>query len=213
MGLLTVIKVPRINTHPTKAEWLAATREVWEYMHEGVSPTTEQLAVMWGQFAEETGRGSSCWNWNVGNIRARRGETGAVVDLPGATEVVDGETVIVGGAFRAFPSLHDGIYAFLTQLRSGDTDAYRELSEPHPNALVYCAGLRKDRYMTAGLDYDRAVLSIARNFPHELAPELAVPYRARMHVFDFGATPIEDAPEQGAAEVCSNASETKGDDP
>jgi hypothetical protein len=164
--------VAQVNTHPTRAQWLAAFVAAFiEVAH--VVPTQEQAGAAWGLFAEETGRGAACWNWNVMNIRAFRGYAGDVIDLPGAWEIIDDARVVTGGAFRAYPTLQAGIHGFLTCLCDDFKDAARELFQPHPNPRAVVAAMKQDGFFTGELlGYQNTVASVARNFGNELAAEL-----------------------------------------
>ena len=167
--------VKRVQTKPTRAEWLAAFVLVFPEVADDNAPATqEQAGCAWGCFAEETGRGAACWNFNVGNIRAFAGYLGDVIDLPGATEVVDGKTIVTGGAFRAYDSLEHGVYDFLETLKSDFPDAWEELRHPHPNPRALVDAMKRDRYFTGDVGaYAAAVASIAAGFAHEFAAELA----------------------------------------
>jgi flagellum-specific peptidoglycan hydrolase FlgJ len=71
---------------------------------------------MWAQYALETGRGKHCFSWNLGNRKARAGETFTVLTTdegygPTKRTIVD--------KFAAFASLDAGMadwIAFLSQL-------------------------------------------------------------------------------------------------
>ena len=182
--------VPRTLTKPTRAEWLAAARSAWLEVV-GVRAFNAQLAVLWGQFAEECGRGNACWNWNVGNIRAFHGYVGDYQDLPGAWEVMpDGSKVVTGGAFRAYASLHDGIVGLLTFLRDNEPHAWPELMKAAPSAIAFVYGLKTDRYFTGEVaGYASTVDAVDKGFEREFAAEL----RAEQAPIPSSGTPTAPA--------------------
>ncbi len=162
--------VPRRRTTPTPAEWLAAIRAAWDVLEPGFPASNKSIACLWGHFALETGRGRSCWNNNLGNVR-RGTWLGDTFDLPGADEEIDGKRVVVGGEFRSFATLDEGARAYIeflceryprawSAVRAGDATAFvRELHDGH--------------YFTAPLDEYGALISIARGFDREFATEIA----------------------------------------
>jgi len=60
---------PRTRTPVSIPDFLSAVGEAL-----GGSASVEGLATLWAQYAIETGRGNSCWNFNLGNKRAVDGE-------------------------------------------------------------------------------------------------------------------------------------------
>jgi hypothetical protein len=61
-------EVPTKTTTPTAAQVVAMLRQVWPELNEHGART---LAA---QFLHETGGGKYCFNWNLGNVKAKAGE-------------------------------------------------------------------------------------------------------------------------------------------
>jgi hypothetical protein len=207
--------VARVQTKPTRAQWLSAVIEAWIEVF-GTRPYNAQMGVLYGMFGEETGYGESCWNFNVGNIRAMgSGYDGLVIDLPGAWEDVkqpDGSVkrVVTGGAFRAYLSLVEGYKGLLSFLRDHEPHAIAELMKPAPSGVTFVYGLKTDRYFTGDvISYARAVASIAstfeRTFSAELAAPIAQPKGDTLPNMKAVVAPIIDADstaEDAAAQAC-----------
>lgn len=64
--------IPAARTPVKVQEVYAALREVW-VERLGAEPTRESLLVLCAQWAFETGRGKSMWNFNLGNQKGRPG--------------------------------------------------------------------------------------------------------------------------------------------
>lgn len=102
--------LPLQRTTPTQEQFHHAIVEAWNAVLGDRYPCNAMIAaIMFGQFAFETGWGKSCWNWNLGNHRTGplnppnpKGWAGDYVELKTADEYIDGKRVIVGGYFRAY---------------------------------------------------------------------------------------------------------------
>lgn len=64
--------IPAVKTPATAEEVYNALRQVW-IERIGSEPKRESLLVLCAQWAFETGRGRSMWNWNLGNQKGRPG--------------------------------------------------------------------------------------------------------------------------------------------
>ena len=110
--------VPAIRTKPTREQFAAALVSAWPKGN--CSPLVG--AIMFGQFAFETGWGDHCFCWNLGNVRATSEweRSHDSFELPGAWEIVNGKRIVTGGRFRAHASLREGMeshVAFLSGMR------------------------------------------------------------------------------------------------
>ena len=94
--------VPRVVTRWTDPELLAAYDAAYRQVL-GERPSRAALAVLWAQACLECGRGGkSCWNFNVGNVRA--GEVEPHFLLAGAYEFAAEGQVPVGAVVIAPPA-------------------------------------------------------------------------------------------------------------
>lgn len=174
--------VTRLVTSPTREEFVKAFFETWRYS-EG-RPSLLAAALLYAQFAFETGRGKYCYCWNLGNVR-KGSWTGDVFELPTAWEIINGARVVTGGYFRAFGSLAEGMdhhLQFLSSLSRYDR-AFQVLvkasalacNKSNIQALgtEIIAALKAGGYFTGPLeDYTRGEISIASEFV-DLMPDLA----------------------------------------
>lgn len=113
--------VAKKTTTPTRDEFVAAFYQHWTYSQG--RPSALVAALLYAQFAFETGWGQYCFCWNLGNVRAFAPYIDAKKDffmLSSAWEIVEGKRVVVGGAFRAHASLDDGMSAHLSFLSGLD---------------------------------------------------------------------------------------------
>ena len=120
--------VARTRTPWTTRDLLAAYATAWREVIV-TEPSRAALAILWGQASLECGRnGASCWNHNVGNVRA--GEVEPHFLLPGAYEfgpfVPPGATQIPTPPGAAQPP---GTVCYLLPARAQRFRAYASLSE------------------------------------------------------------------------------------
>lgn len=154
--------VPRALTTPTVQQWRDAISDAWLEVL-GTRPTDLALSVMWAQYALETGRGTKCYCWNLGNIMPGAGWTGDVDDLP-TWEIVSGKHVDVVEAFRAFASLTDGARDYIRfQSRPSYAQAFAYLMRG--DATNFALTLKSLGYFTADArQYANALYSLASEF-------------------------------------------------
>ena len=176
--------VPRVRTPWTTPDLLAAYAAAWRSVLV-VESSRSALAILWAQATLECGRGgSSCWNHNVGNVRA--GELEPHCLLPGAYEFA---ATLPPGAmqiqpppgaavpadrpicylppsraqrFRAYDSLEDGCAGKLGLVQRrwpAAIDALRDATGPEA-ARAYVGALKGYFTGDAG-QYTSAVLSLA----------------------------------------------------
>lgn len=90
-------------------------------------PELSRLAagIIWAQYALETGRGSACWNNNIGNVKVTQGQAAAGVPLymlPNTWEIIHGKREVFQPDdpqtwFRWFPDLESGMVHHVGFLR------------------------------------------------------------------------------------------------
>lgn len=89
------------------------------------SITRTAAGIIWAQWALETGRGDSCWNNNIGNVKCTPAQAAAGVPLMmlrGTWEIIAGRRVVFEPPheqtwFRSFASLADGMRHHVAFLR------------------------------------------------------------------------------------------------
>lgn len=186
--------VPKVTTTPTQEEFVKAmNKSLTDFM--GQEPiSTLAIAILFAQFAFETGWGKYCFNYNLGNVRKMNGDgwAGDVFGLPSAWEIIDGKRVVTGGQFRSFLSLQHGadehVY-FLAHLHNY-APAWElimaacavELSELGDDAATvafygrrFVERLKAGHYFTGDLEeYVHGVVSIALAFvrSHSISQEV-----------------------------------------
>lgn len=186
--------LPLVRTTPSLTAWGLANARAFHRVF-GKPCGQVVLAVMFGQFAFETGWGNSCWHWNLGNERTGPldppfvgGWSGDYCELKTADEYDKaGKRIIVGGYFRANADLDSGAeehWRFLASLKRYQPALAAILEAvdgpQHVGALVTAAGafagnLKLGGYYTGNLgEYASGLISIADAFfENDLAPLLA----------------------------------------
>lgn len=112
------------------------------------------VAVLWAQYALETGRGSACWGHNIGNVKVTRRQVEAGVPffmLPGTWEIIGGKRVVFEPPheqtwFRWFASLSEAMEHHLVFLRKKYAPAWDAILAGDPTATA--AALKRGRYYT-----------------------------------------------------------------
>lgn len=156
---------PTTLTVPTHEGWSEAMRLAsCELLYSALSD--DALSVCWAQWALETGRGRSCFNWNLGNRKARRDEPFMLLRT---WEIIDGKRVVLDDRFAAFDSLEAGAADYLAFL----------LRPQYARAWgAFCAGdavlaareLKRLGYYTADEgEYARGLVSLAAEFKRTIA--------------------------------------------
>jgi hypothetical protein len=159
---MTGVQRPRVQTTPTTAEWAHSIARAWRQLLP-YPPTVPALAVLWAQFALETGRGKSCFNFNLGNIKRVDGDGRDFVMLR-TFEYVNGKRIDIDDSFRAFDSLDDGA---LDYLRFLCRPAYAEpwTCVVQGDADAFARALKRKGYYTAPVEeYARGIHSLAAEF-------------------------------------------------
>ena len=64
------VRAVLIHTDVTRESFVAAAETALAKLF-GKPAQHASVALLWAQFALETGRGKSCWNYNLGNRKAR----------------------------------------------------------------------------------------------------------------------------------------------
>lgn len=160
-----------MNVHPVErttfsvSDYAAAAREA--------DPTLsrEAVGVLWAQYALETGRGSACWNHNIGNVKVTRRQAEAGVPffmLPGTWEIEHGRRVVYQPPheqtwFRWFASLSEAMRHHLSFLAARYGEAWEALRSGDPTA--FASALKKRGYYTGSeTTYAASLRHLLREF-------------------------------------------------
>ena len=96
-------QVPITRTVITLRDYARAVLAKWGG---GLRPSKASVAVLWAQYCIETG-GANCWNYNIGNVKARAGDGYDFHCLRGVWEgfpVAEAQRLIASGEALADPS-------------------------------------------------------------------------------------------------------------
>jgi hypothetical protein len=163
-------RVSTIRTQYTAQEMVNAFVEAWCSIS-GSVPKKEQIGVIFGQWALETGMSASMYNNNIGNVKAPKNPSEEVeyCVLHNVWEIIDGKKVILspedpGSWFRSFPTLLDGVkfhFNFLKNKRYKIAWQAVEAGDP----ADFSKKLRQQGYYTAPEDhYTKAIMSYFNKF-------------------------------------------------
>jgi hypothetical protein len=145
----------------------------------GEKPSTETVAVMTAQWAHETGRGASMFNYNFAGIKGT-GPSGLTVAQRTREGWGASERTITDN-FRAYRTAEEGALDYVKLLSTRFPRAFEAAKTGDPAATV--RALKQERYFTGDeVAYTRSVTRIAR----EIAPGAVN--------FQVDALPAIDAP-------------------
>lgn len=152
--------VPTVRTTPTTPQFIHALAGTWPEVIQ------KQAAVIWAQWALETGTGKFCCNWNLGNVKHVKGDGYDYMALKGVWEIVNGKRIELppenpGSWFRALPSLDEGMHDHIALIRD------KRFRAAWPAVLAgdpigFARILKEQRYYTASLESYSALM--AANF-------------------------------------------------
>jgi len=163
-------RVETVRTNFIIKDFIKSMVLVWKDMY-GSFPSKKSLAVLFAQWSLETGQGASCWNNNLGNIKAKDTE-GEVIEycvLKGVWEIVNGKKIILppedpGSWFRSFPTLTEGVKFHFNFLKNKRYKAAWVAVE-EGDYKKFASLLRKQGYYTASEeDYAKGMSGYYNNF-------------------------------------------------
>ena len=149
---------PRNVGRALRAAWMA---------HFGETPSDASIALLLAQSALETGRWKSCWNYNLGNIKAGSKWQGDTTQFR-CNEVIGGKVVWFDPphpqtTFRAYPTLEEAAKDYLWLLHRRFAQAWMHVTRPDP--VAFSQALKRQNYYTADEPpYTRAVASLFREY-------------------------------------------------
>jgi hypothetical protein len=162
MGQLFEAKVKQIS----EGEAAYSLREAWKKLY-GEYPSLNSLALLWSQWALETGRGKSIWNYNFGNIKVSGDED---YTMYRCNEVINGKVEWFDPPhkqtwFRSYGSAIDGAYDYIKFLsqKSRYKAAWQAIIKGDP--AIFSHELKVAGYYTAEEEgYTHNVVSLTTEF-------------------------------------------------
>lgn len=146
-------KVDTIRTKINKNDLIKGLIIGWNNLFNKM-PTKEQIGVLYSQWALETGEGQSCWNFNLGNIKAVDDPTKVIeyCALNGVWEIIQGKRVVLspdnpGAWFRSFNNIEDGVFFHLQKMTTRFKSAWSAVDSGNPAAFAHL--LKLAYYYTA----------------------------------------------------------------
>lgn len=149
-----LLKVDTQKTKFSKQDMTKSLMKSWIKIF-GTLPKKEQIAIIYAQWSLETGQGEFCWNYNIGNYKAKDvpGKIVKYVAINNVWEIINGKKVILsrydpGAWFMAFDSLDEGVEEHLTKLSSQRWKlAWSAVVDGDPEDFAH--KLKLQRYYTA----------------------------------------------------------------
>lgn len=144
--------------------------DAWQSVF-GKPPPDEALAVLWAQWALETGRGRWMVDFNFAGVKGKAPQGGSAVWW--TSEGSDADSRRVRSRFRAYRSAEEGARDYVRMLKRRYPAAIRAARRGDAKGFVHA--LAKRGYFTSEVDaYSRALGSLARQFldddVHSLPP-------------------------------------------
>lgn len=120
--------VPTVKTFYEIPDMIKGFVEGWKKQF-GEFPQKKSIAIIYAQWAIETGQGKSCWNNNIGNVKYSPSKISSNDDhikymmLSNVWEIINGKKIIYNPPhkatwFRSFDSLSDGVAFHLDVLKN-----------------------------------------------------------------------------------------------
>lgn len=133
-----------MNVHPVERTAFSLTDYARAARIADPTLTREAVGVLWAQYALETGRGSSCWCNNIGNLKVTRAQAEAGTPffmLPGTWEIERGRRVVYEPPheqtwFRWFASLAEAMAHHLVFLARRYAPAWDALRAGEPTEFA-----------------------------------------------------------------------------
>lgn len=160
-------RVELVKTTFTLADYTRAVLVAWAREH-GAYPSEGTCAVLWAQYALETGRGKACWNNNIGNVKHVEGDGHDYCELPNTWEIENGKRVVYQPPspqtwFRAYASLEEAMEHHLAFLAKRYGNAWSAITSGDP--VGFATQLKARGYFTAPLaDYVHGLSSLVAEF-------------------------------------------------
>lgn len=166
MGKLIEDKITLVS----EAEASYALREAWKRLYDKY-PSVDSLALLWAQWALESGRGKFCHLYNFGNIKKQyKPDDGHDWCMFRCSEILNGKEYWfnpphIQTHFRAYQNSTDGAYDYITFLskRKRYLLSWEQVKKGDASAFVH--ELKKAGYFTADEErYKKAVVKLTEEF-------------------------------------------------
>jgi hypothetical protein len=184
----SVVNAVRTQLSPGEAK--NALEGAWKRVF-GESPSSETSAILTAQWAHETARGGSMYNYNFGGIKGTGPSGFSVVQR---TREGHGETErTIRDRFRAYGSAEEGAVDYVQLLNKRYPKALEAAREGDPEGFV--RALKSRGYFTGDeASYVRSVTSLANEMRGtELSPVRRPDPQALLASADFRASPPAQA--------------------
>lgn len=171
MGQLIPAQVKQIG----EGEAAYALREAWKKLY-GDYPSNNSLALMWSQWALETGRGKAIWNYNFGNIKRSADEDYCMYrcneDINGKLEWFDPPNKQTW--FRSYSTAVDGAYDYIRFLSQKQRYQIAWAAVKAGDPAAFGHALKMAGYYTANeAQYTKGLVSLTNEFKGKIETILA----------------------------------------
>jgi hypothetical protein len=165
--------MPKVEARKTQA----SVTEVRKALHLswialfGEHPSPESICVLLAQWALETGRGKSMWNFNFGNVKSHQKDGDWCFFR--CNEIIKGKVVWFepdhpACAFRAYSTLQQGSDAYMHKLYTTFSRAWPSVIAGNPTE--FSKRLKANKYYTASEEkYTETLCALYREFMRGLS--------------------------------------------
>lgn len=161
-----------VKTVVTEVDIIHAVKQAY-HAHFGSDITLDTLAILCAQIFLECGRGKECWNFNLGNVKRRKGHAWTMYQCG---ELINGKyekfyPPHFQTHFSAYSSLPDAAQEHLAFL---NRDRYKAALEQANcgDPMAYCEELHKAGYYTATVArYSKTLIAIYEEIRTKYATE------------------------------------------
>lgn len=163
-------RVPTIKTIFSIEQLIEAIIKAWQQIYNTI-PKKQSVAIIYSQWALETGQGKYCWNNNIGNTKAVD-NINSIIEycvLNNVWEIINGKKVLIpptnpGSWFRSFSTLTDGAIFHLDFLKNHRyKKAWTAVESGNPIDFAHL--LKLEKYYTAPeANYTKAIAIFFNKF-------------------------------------------------
>lgn len=154
----------RVKTEVSEPQMAQAMIEAWKLLFK-TEPSKEQIAILIAQNALETGHRKSMYNFNIGNIKAQEKGPYDYYYLNAPEQTAPGVWKNLHMAFRAYPSLTEGVKDYIKLLSTSSRYASAWQHVMTPNPASFSKALKAGGYYTADEKaYTKLLTGIYGNF-------------------------------------------------
>jgi hypothetical protein len=171
---MTDAVVPRIQTKYTPPDLFTALRSDWPSVETTAPASRASILTLLAQVCFETGWGSACWNWNLGNHKKVAGD-GHDYYMVRCNEIIGGKVVWFDPPdpatwFRSYATLADGVREYLVSLRGRFGSSWPAVIDGNPAEFAHL--LKAARYYTDDEShYTNSLVSIYHSLDLSIPPD------------------------------------------